>query len=188
MGHGHPRPGAGCRPENRALISTCARAGHSMGLYFESRGAHNHPVNRAWHRIAIPARLRLHRVASYHWILGLALIPAAFALPWIGRWIAANRPAFLTNPVERLGTPVGMTGKIFGVGEKESFGDPFPSNRSVGWPDPLDPHQPPLSMPVPALLGSDSQGNFSAPQPRALIKRFPAAIAVVRTRARSPTS
>jgi hypothetical protein len=59
-------------------------------------------------------------VVWYHWIIGLLLIPTAFALAWIGHWIEGNKPAFLTNPVHVLVAPVWMTRKILGVGNKKS--------------------------------------------------------------------
>jgi hypothetical protein len=68
-----------------------------MGLYSHYDGPHNDPVNRALHMIAIPVGCSTLIVVWYHWIIGLLLILAAFALAWIGHWIEGNKPAFLTN-------------------------------------------------------------------------------------------
>src|SRR5215471_10831142 len=70
-----------------------------MGLYSHYDGAHNHPVNRALHMIAIPVGFSSLIVVWFHWLIGLLLIPAAFALAWLGHLIEGNKPAFLTNPV-----------------------------------------------------------------------------------------
>lgn len=51
-----------------------------MGLYSHYDGAHNHPVNRALHMIAIPIGFSSIVVVWFHWVIGLLLIPAAFAL------------------------------------------------------------------------------------------------------------
>ena len=50
-----------------------------MGLYSHYDGAHNHPVNRALHLIAIPVGFSSIIVVWFHWFIGLLLIPIAFA-------------------------------------------------------------------------------------------------------------
>lgn len=91
-----------------------------MGLYSHYDGAHNHPVNRALHMIAIPVGFSSLIVVWYHWIIGLLLIPAAFALAWLGHLIEGNEPAFLTNPVHVFVAPVWLVKKILGVGDKSA--------------------------------------------------------------------
>src|SRR5436309_15868076 len=73
-----------------------------MGLYSHYDGAHNHPVNRALHVIAIPVGFSSIVVVWFHWIIALLLIPTAFALAWLGHLLEGNKPAFLTNPVHVL--------------------------------------------------------------------------------------
>ena len=90
----------------------------SMSLYSHYDGAHNHPVNRALHMIAIPVGFSSLVVVWFHWILGLLLIPAAFALAWLGHWIEGNQPAFLTNPAHIFVAPVWMARKIFKPAQK----------------------------------------------------------------------
>jgi hypothetical protein len=90
-----------------------------MGLYSHYDGAHNHPVNRALHMIAIPVGCPSLIVVRSHWIIGLLLIPAAFALAWIGHWIEGNEPAFLTNPAHVFVAPIWMWRKIFGGSRNE---------------------------------------------------------------------
>jgi len=80
-----------------------------MGMYSHYDGAHNHPVNRALHMIAIPVGFSSIVVVWFHWIIGLLLIPAAFALA----------PAFLTNPAHVFVAPWWMVRKIFGAGQKK---------------------------------------------------------------------
>lgn len=46
-----------------------------MGLYSHYDGAHNHPVNRALHLIAIPVGFSSIIVVWFHWIIALLLIP-----------------------------------------------------------------------------------------------------------------
>jgi len=65
-----------------------------MGLYSHYDGAHNHPVNRALHMIAIPVGFSSVIVVWWHWIIALLLIPTAFALAWLGHLIEGNKPAF----------------------------------------------------------------------------------------------
>jgi hypothetical protein len=91
-----------------------------MGLYSHYDGAHNHPVNRALHMIAIPVGFSSLIVVWFHWIIGLLLIPAAFALAWLGHLIEGNKPAFLTNPAHVFVAPVWMAKKIFKAGEKKT--------------------------------------------------------------------
>jgi hypothetical protein len=88
-----------------------------MGLYSHYDGAHTHPVNRALHLIAIPVGFSSIIVVWFHWVIGLLLIPTAFALAWIGHLIVGhliegNKPAFLTNPVHVLVAPVWMAKRI----------------------------------------------------------------------------
>jgi len=90
-----------------------------MGLYSHYDGAHNHPVNRALHMIAIPVGFSSLIVIWWHWIVALFLIPTAFALAWLGHLIEGNKPAFLTNPAHVFVAPVWLARKIFGV-EKNS--------------------------------------------------------------------
>ena len=82
-----------------------------MGLYSHYDGAHNHPVNRALHLIAIPVGFSSIIVVWFHWIIALLLIPAAFALAWLGHLIEGNKPAFLTNPAHVFVAPVWMAKK-----------------------------------------------------------------------------
>jgi hypothetical protein len=63
-----------------------------MGLYSHYDGAHNHPVNRALHMIAMPVGFSSIVVVWFHWIIGLLLIPTAFALAWLGHLIEGNKP------------------------------------------------------------------------------------------------
>ena len=58
-----------------------------MGLYSHYDGAHNHPVNRALHLIAIPVGFSSIIVVWFHWIIGLLLVPTDFALAWLGHLI-----------------------------------------------------------------------------------------------------
>jgi hypothetical protein len=88
--------------------------GASVGLYSHYDGAHNHPVNRALHMIAIPVGFSSIIVVWWHWILALLLIPTAFALAWLGHLIEGNKPAFLSNPAHVFVAPVWMVKKIFG--------------------------------------------------------------------------
>ncbi|MGB9233508.1 MAG: Mpo1-like protein [Terriglobales bacterium] len=46
-----------------------------MGLYSHYDGAHNHPVNRALHMIAIPLGFSSVIVVWWHWVVALLLIP-----------------------------------------------------------------------------------------------------------------
>jgi hypothetical protein len=91
-----------------------------MGLYSHYDRARKHPANRALHMIAISVGFSSLIVIWYHWIIGLLLIPTAFALAWIGHWIEGNKPTFLTNPAHVFVAPVWMARKIFGLGEKKS--------------------------------------------------------------------
>ena len=77
-------------------------------------GAHNHPVNRALHLIAIPVGFSSIIVVWFHWIIALLLIPTAFALAWLGHLIEGNKRAFLSNPVHVFVAPLWMARRIFG--------------------------------------------------------------------------
>ena len=90
-----------------------------MGLYSHYDGAHNHPVNRALHMIAIPVGFSSLIVVWFHWIIGLLLIPTAFSLAWLGHWIEGNKPAFLSNPTHVFVAPVWMVRKIFRASTKK---------------------------------------------------------------------
>lgn len=93
--------------------------GWNMGLYSHYDGAHNHPVNRALHMIAIPVGFSSLIVVWWHWLIALLLIPSAFALAWLGHWIEGNKPAFLANPVHVFVAPVWLARRVFGAGEKK---------------------------------------------------------------------
>lgn len=95
-----------------------------MSLYSHYDGAHNHPVNRALHMIAIPVGFSSIIVIWFHWIIGLLLIPTAFALAWLGHLIEGNKPAFMTNPAHVFVAPVWLVKKIFGRGEKSQTASP----------------------------------------------------------------
>src|SRR5215470_4800259 len=87
-----------------------------MGLYSHYDGAHNHPINRALHLIAIPVGFSSLIVVWFHWVIALLLIPAAFALAWLGHLVEGNKPAFLHNPAHVFVAPVWMARKIFAMG------------------------------------------------------------------------
>jgi len=55
----------------------------------------------------------------FHPIIGVLLIPLAFAMAWVGHFIEGNKPAFLTNPAHVFVAPVWMVRKIFGIGPQE---------------------------------------------------------------------
>lgn len=94
-----------------------------MGLYSHYDGAHTHPVNRALHMVAIPVGFSSLVWFWYrHWIVGIVVIPAAFALAWLGHLIEGNQPAFLTNPAHVFVAPVWMLRRIFGRGDNQSQG------------------------------------------------------------------
>ena len=84
-----------------------------MGLYSHYDGLHNHPVNRALHLIGFSSII----VVWFHWIIGLLLIPTAFALAWLGHLIEGNQPAFLTNPLHVFVAPMWMMRRILGMGK-----------------------------------------------------------------------
>ena len=89
-----------------------------MGLYSHYDGAHKHPVNRALHMIAIPVGFSSFIWFWYrHFLVGVAMIPAAFALAWVGHLIEGNKPAFFSNPVHVLVAPVWLVRRFFGRGE-----------------------------------------------------------------------
>src|SRR5215469_7972272 len=70
--------------------------GPAMGLYSHYDGAHNHPVNRALHMVAIPLGFSSLIVVWFHPVIAVLQIPSAFALAWLGHLIEGNRPAFLS--------------------------------------------------------------------------------------------
>lgn len=90
-----------------------------MGLYAHYDHAHNHPVNRALHMLAIPTGFSSLFVVWFHPIIAVLLIPLAFAMAWVGHFIEGNKPAFLTNPAHVLVAPVWMFRKIFGMGARD---------------------------------------------------------------------
>ena len=105
-----------------------------MGLYSHYDGAHNHPVNRALHMIAIPVGFSSLVVVWFHWIIALLLIPTAFALAWLGHLIEGNKPAFMTNPVHVFVAPIWLVKKIFGRGEQKSAAAaPKTGSGKSGW-------------------------------------------------------
>jgi hypothetical protein len=91
-----------------------------MGLYAHYDGAHNHPVNRALHLIAIPLGLSSLVVVWFHWIIGVLLVPTAFALAWLGHLIEGNEPAFLSNPLHVLVAPLWLAKRIRGQVRKKA--------------------------------------------------------------------
>jgi hypothetical protein len=92
--------------------------GAAMSLYSHYDGAHNHPLNRALHMIAIPVGFSSLIVVWFHPVIAVLLIPAAFAMAWIGHLIEGNKPAFLTNPVHVLVAPLWMARRVFRFGER----------------------------------------------------------------------
>jgi len=91
-----------------------------MGLYSHYDGAHNHPVNRALHMVAIPIGSSSIVVVWFHWVIGLLLIPAALALASLGHLIEGNRPAFVSNPAHVFVAPLWLARKILGAERKSS--------------------------------------------------------------------
>jgi hypothetical protein len=91
-----------------------------MGLYSRYDGAHNHPVNRALHMLAIPVGFSSLIVVWFHPVIGLLLIPAAFVLAWIGHLIEGNKPEFFNNPAVVFVAPVWLVQKLFGRGSHEA--------------------------------------------------------------------
>ena len=85
-----------------------------MGLYSHYDGAHNHPVNRALHMVAIPLGFSSLIVVWFHPVIAVLQIPSAFALAWLGHLIEGNRPAFLSNPAHVFVAPVWLVRKILG--------------------------------------------------------------------------
>ena len=131
LGKGKPSLGTivflGCRPflaePSRGIIRWAkkSRFGDIMGLYSHYDGAHNHPVNRALHMIAIPVGFSSLIVVWWHWIIALLLIPSAFALAWLGHLIEGNKPAFLTNPAHVFVAPLWMARKVLGITPKKAM-------------------------------------------------------------------
>jgi len=109
-----------------------------MGLYSDYDGAHNHPVNRALHVIAIPVGFSSLVVVWFHWIMGLLLIPLAFALAWLGHLIEGNKPAFLTNPAHVFVAPVWMARKLFKPVKKSTSLASTNRDQAVGHSSPDD--------------------------------------------------
>ena len=91
-----------------------------MGLYSHYDSAHTHPLNRALHALAIPVGFSSLVVVWFNWKIALELIPAAFALAWIGHLIEGNKPAFMTNPAHVLVAPVWLVRKAFGRGKQKA--------------------------------------------------------------------
>ena len=89
-----------------------------MGLYRHYDNAHNHPLNRALHMLAIPVGFSSLIVVWWNWKIALLLIPAAFALAWVGHLIEGNKPAFLTNPAHVLVAPMWLLRRITGREKK----------------------------------------------------------------------
>src|SRR5579863_7198260 len=89
-----------------------------MGLYSHYDHAHNHPVNRALHMIAIPVGFSSVIVVWFHWLLAILLVIGAFALAWLGHLIEGNKPAFLTNPAHVFMAPVWVLRRLLGVTER----------------------------------------------------------------------
>jgi hypothetical protein len=86
-----------------------------MSLYSHYDGAHNHPVNRALHMIAIPVGFSSLIVVWFHPIIAALLIPAAFALAWVGHLVEGNKPAFISNPAHVFVAPLWMARRILGI-------------------------------------------------------------------------
>src|SRR5438034_10012719 len=90
-----------------------------MGLYSHYDGAHNHPVNRALHMIAIPVGFSSIIVIWFHWIIALLLIPAAFALASLARLFQGNKPASLYNPMHVFFATVRLARAILSLTDKK---------------------------------------------------------------------
>jgi len=88
-----------------------------MSLYAKYDSQHRHPVNRALHMLAIPLGFSSLIVVWFHWVIALLLIPAAFALAWIGHMVEGNQPATVTNPATILMAPLWMARRLFGLGD-----------------------------------------------------------------------
>jgi hypothetical protein len=87
-----------------------------MSLYSRYDSAHTHPLNRALHMLAIPLGFSSLIVVWFHWALALLLVPAAFALAWIGHLVEGNQPATVTNPLHVFIAPLWMVRRLFGRG------------------------------------------------------------------------
>ena len=85
-----------------------------MSLYSHYDKAHNHKLNRALHMLAIPVGFSSLVVVWFHPVIALLLIPAAFALAWLGHLIEGNQPAFLSNPAHIFVAPVWVLRRVFG--------------------------------------------------------------------------
>ncbi|MBV8207294.1 MAG: DUF962 domain-containing protein [Acidobacteria bacterium] len=95
-----------------------------MSLYSHYDRAHTHPVNRLLHALAIPVGFSSLLVVWWNWKLALALVPAAFALAWLGHFIEGNKPAFLTNPAHVFVAPVWLLRKLAARGRPRSAPQP----------------------------------------------------------------
>jgi hypothetical protein len=88
-----------------------------MSLYDHYDHSHTHPVNRALHALAIPLGLSsIYFFARKRPLVGLSVIPSAFALAWLGHLIEGNKPAFLSNPAHVLVAPVWLARRVFSNG------------------------------------------------------------------------
>ena len=85
-----------------------------MSLYSHYDHAHNHPVNRGLHMLAIPTGFSALFVVWFHPVVAGLLVLAAFALAWIGHLVEGNKPAFFTNPAHVFVAPLWMARRIFG--------------------------------------------------------------------------
>jgi len=85
-----------------------------MSLYSHYDHAHNHPVNRGLHLLAIPTGFSALFVIWFHPVVAALLVIAAFALAWIGHLVEGNKPAFFSNPAHVLVAPLWMVRRIFG--------------------------------------------------------------------------
>jgi uncharacterized membrane protein YGL010W len=90
-----------------------------MGLYSHYEQAHRHPVNRMLHILAIPTGFSSIIVVWSHPVIGLLLIPLAFAMAWLGHLVEGNKPAFLTNPAHVFVAPVWLVRRFFGSGNSD---------------------------------------------------------------------
>lgn len=85
-----------------------------MKLLSSYDSAHNHPVNRALHMVAIPVGFSSLIVVWFHPLIAALLVPAAFALAWLGHIIEGNKPAMFSNPAMVLAAPVWLMQRLAG--------------------------------------------------------------------------